>query len=72
MEADFGQFCDQTRAGVIEMVKRLRAAERIEGVILAGTELPLLLDAPLIAGLPVLDTTELHVAALVRRLRDAE
>jgi aspartate/glutamate racemase len=37
-------------------------------VILGGTELPLLLRAPVIAGLPVLDTTALHVEAIVARL----
>jgi aspartate/glutamate racemase len=38
-------------------------------VILGGTELPLLLHEPVIAGVPALDTTELHVAAIVKRLR---
>jgi len=38
-------------------------------VILGGTELPLLLQAPTVAGLPLLDTTELHVNAIVERLR---
>ena len=41
---------------------------RIDGVILGGTELPILLKSPTIAGLPMLDTTELHVNAIVRRL----
>jgi aspartate/glutamate racemase len=34
-----------------------------------GTELPLLLQASTLPDLPVLDTTELHVQAIVRRLR---
>ena len=37
-------------------------------VIFAGTELPLLLPGAELAGLPVLDTTALHVAAIVARL----
>jgi aspartate/glutamate racemase len=37
-------------------------------VILGGTELPLLLPEPVIAGVPALDTTALHVAAIVSRL----
>ena len=35
-----------------------------------STELPLLLPTPVIAGVPALDTTALHVSAIVRRLRD--
>jgi hypothetical protein len=40
-------------------------------VILGGTELTLLLQAPVLAGIPALDTTALHVAAIVERLREA-
>ena len=67
------QFRDETRAWVVALVERLREAHAIDGVVLAGTELPLLLrtggDAGTVAGLPTLDTTELHVAAIVGRLR---
>jgi aspartate racemase len=66
-----GQFRDETRDALVSLVARLRDAESIDGVILGGTELPLLLRAPVIAGIPALDTTELHVAAIVRRLRAA-
>jgi len=65
-----GDFREDTRREVTSLVSRLRDLERIDGVILGGTELPLLLPAPTIAGLPALDTTALHVAAIVRRLRD--
>jgi aspartate racemase len=51
------------------MVERLRDKERIDGVILGGTELPLLMTDPTIADLPALDTTGLHVAAIIERLR---
>ena len=57
------------RAGVVALVARLRDATGVDGVILGGTELPLLLRAPVVAGLPTLDTTVLHVAAIVARLR---
>jgi aspartate/glutamate racemase len=39
-----------------------------DGVILGGTELPLLLRSPSVAGLRLLDTTALHVDAIVARL----
>lgn len=64
-----GDFRDATRAGFVALVERMRAQEGIDGVILAGTELPLLLRAPDVAGLPALDSTALHVAAIVERLR---
>ncbi len=64
-----GEFRDDTRQEFISLVGRLRDDERIDGVVLGGTELPLLLSTPTIAGVPVLDTTALHVVALVHRLR---
>jgi len=64
-----GDFRDATRAGVVALVERLRDAARADGVVLGGTELPLLLPGATIAGLPALDTTALHVAAIVARLR---
>jgi aspartate racemase len=64
-----GEFRDETRAGFRELVARLREAECVDGVIFAGTELPLLLPGREIAGLRVLDSTALHVAAIVERLR---
>jgi len=51
------------------LVERLRDQQGVDGVILGGTELPLLLTTPDVAGLPTLDTTALHVAAIVARLR---
>src|SRR5262245_52763280 len=64
-----GDFRDETRHEFVTLVARLRDSEGIEGVILGGTELPLLLPGPTIADLPALDTTALHVAAIVARLQ---
>ena len=64
-----GEFRDDTRQQFVSLVRRLRDGENIDGVILGGTELPLLLSTPVIADLPALDTTALHVAAIVKRLR---
>jgi aspartate racemase len=66
-----GDFRDATRRELTSLVERFRDEERIDGVILGGTELPLLLPMPDIAGVPALDTTALHVEAIVRRLRQA-
>ena len=64
-----GEFRDETRREFLSLVGTLRDEERIDGVILGGTELPLLLKSPVIAEVPALDTTALHVAAIVKRLR---
>jgi aspartate racemase len=65
-----GAFREDTRQHFVWLVGRLRDKEHVDGVILAGTELPLLLATRVIAGIPLLDTTELHVAAIVKRLRE--
>jgi len=67
-----GVFRDETRREVSAIVARLRDERGIDGIILGGTELPLLLTSPVIAGLPVLDTTALHVSEIVDRLRLAQ
>jgi aspartate racemase len=64
-----GEFRNDTRRQFITLVSRLRDEERIDGLILGGTELPLLLTTVVIADVPALDTTALHVAAIVKRLR---
>jgi aspartate/glutamate racemase len=43
----------------------LRKEERVEAILLAGTELPLLLRGADPEGLPFLDTTMIHVRAAV-------
>ena len=65
-----GEFRDDTRQEFVSLIGRLRDDANIDGVILGGTELTLLLKAPVIAEIPGLDTTALHVAAIVKRLRE--
>lgn len=64
-----GDFRDETRDGIVRIIERLRNEHHIDATILGGTELPLLLRNEVIAGLPTLDTTALHVTAIVKRLR---
>jgi aspartate racemase len=64
-----GDFRDETRRGVISVIERLRDEEKIDGVVLGGSELTLLLSDPVVSGIPALDTTALHVDAIVKRLR---
>lgn len=65
-----GDLRDSTRSEFVALIGRMRAAEALDGIILGGTELPLLLGVDSIEGLEVLDTTALHVSAIVKRLRD--
>jgi len=67
-----GQFLDATREGLVSLIARLRRDEHIEGVILGGTELPLLLGSDSAADVPLFDTTGLHVRAIVGRLQASE
>lgn len=64
-----GVFREDVRDRVVSIVDRLRATEHVDGVLLGGTELGLLLPFEQIAGVPVLNTTVLHVDAIVERLR---
>ena len=54
-----GTFLPETRDGMLGIVERMRAREAIDGVILGGTELPLLLHEGA-GGVPLLDTTRIH------------
>src|SRR5690242_16457344 len=56
-----GKFLGETRAGLLAVVDRMKGVSNIDGVILAGTELPLILRDPVHNGIPFLDTTKIHV-----------
>ena len=60
-----GKFLPETRAGLLAIVDRMKANRDIDGVILAGTELPLILRDPDHNGVPFLDTTKIHCKAAV-------
>lgn len=63
-----GTFLPETRARLLDIVARMRREDHIEGVILAGTELPLILTDDTAAGISLFDTTKIHVEAAVARL----
>jgi len=63
-----GRFLPATREGMLRIVRRLREQENIDGVILGGTELPLLLRQEDEPGFLLLDTTRLHVARIVAEM----
>jgi aspartate racemase len=63
-----GKFLPETRAGFLAILDRMKANSEIDGVILAGTELPLILRDPEHNGIPFLDTTEIHCEAAVTEM----
>ena len=62
------QFLPETRSALLEIIDRMRKDNQIEALLLAGTELPLLLRGAEPAGLVFLDTTLIHVAAAVEAI----
>ena len=63
-----GAFTQETRDGMLAVMRRMQERDGIDGVILGGTELPLLFRDAWPAGLPLLDTTRIHVEAALDRL----
>ncbi len=61
-------FLPETRAGLLAVVDRLRDQHAIDGIILGGTELPLILREVEYRGMPFFDTTRIHVEEIVQRL----
>jgi aspartate racemase len=63
-----GVYRPETRDEVLAIVERMRSEERIEAVILGGTELPLLFRDGPSPPVPLLDTTGIHVEAAVAKI----
>jgi len=63
-----GNFRQETRDGMTAVMRRMQERDGIDGVILGGTELPLLFRGASLSDLPMLDTTRIHVEAALDRL----
>ena len=63
-----GIIIPETRERLLAIVDRLKAQEGIEGLILGGTELPLILREEAYGGIPFLDTTRIHVECAVAQM----
>jgi aspartate racemase len=63
-----GVFRPETRAGLLNIVEQMKQRHRIDGLILGGTELPLILRDVTDCGIPFLDTARIHVNAAVREM----
>ena len=58
----------ETRERLLTIVDQMKEQAGIEGLILGGTELSLILRDEHARGIPVLDTTRIHVKAIVEEL----
>lgn len=67
-ELVLGKFLPETRAGLLAIVDRMKRKIDIDGVVLAGTELPLILHDTEHQGIPFLDTTKIHCQAAVAEM----
>jgi aspartate racemase len=63
-----GVYLPETRDGLVAVVERLKQREGIDGLILGGTELPLILRGAAVTGVPWLDTTRIHAEEAVEWL----
>ncbi len=61
-------FLPETRTALLEIADAMKARDGIEGLILGGTELPLLLRDEQHNGIQMLDTTRIHVDRLIKEL----
>ena len=62
-----GIILPETRQRLLAIVDRLKEQQSIDGVILGGTELPLILGDVTDRGIPFLDTTQIHAQAIASR-----
>jgi aspartate racemase len=63
-----GIILPETRDRLMNIIKVLKDRAQIDGAILGGTELSLILRDETIFGVRILDTTQIHVEAAVARL----
>lgn len=65
-EIELGKFSDETRQGLLDIIKRMINDNSIEGIILGCTELPLILTKSEY-GIPFFNTTQIHVESIIKQ-----
>jgi len=68
-EIELGIFKDETRELLVKIMARMVRDQQIDSVILGCTEFPLILSEREYAGVPMLNTTRIHVDAIVNACR---
>jgi aspartate racemase len=62
-----GKFLPETRDGLLAIATRMKKQDGIQALDLGGTELPLILTDSSSLGISFLDTTQIHVNAILER-----
>ena len=65
-EIELGIFKDDTRRMLIRIMEKMVQKQHIDSLILGCTEFPLILKESSYAGIPMLNTTKIHVDAIVK------
>ena len=65
-EIELGIFKDDTRTSLIRIIEKMVQKQHIDSLILGCTEFPLILKESSYAGIPMLNTTKIHVDAIVK------
>lgn len=63
-----GTVLPETRQHLTGIVEAMKSRNAIEGLIVGGTELSLIFREPEVCGVPVLDTTQIHVDAAIEHM----
>jgi len=63
------QFLPETRNEILRIARRMKMEDAVEAIVLAGTELPLLLRGSGATDIEFLDTTVIHVDVIIDELR---
>lgn len=71
-ELELGIFKEQTKKELLDIVTVLRNKEGIDAVILGCTEFPLLFKNEEYLGIPFLNTTKIHVDAIIKACLNAD
>jgi aspartate racemase len=67
-ELIYNRILPETKTRLIQIVRELQEKESIEGLILGGTELPLILSQSDFADIEIFDTTKIHVESIVNKI----
>src|SRR5512133_569757 len=71
-EIELGMFKDEHRHILIDQIQKMVKEHGSDTMILGCTEFPLILTEPQYAGIPMLNTTQIHVDAIVGRIKGAK
>jgi aspartate racemase len=67
-ELVFNTILPQTKEKLIQIIQDLKEKESIEGLILGGTELPLIINQSDFEDIKILDTTKIHVESILTKM----